>query len=75
MARFKYLGEPARPGLVAAYGPTTELRLPCKDGTTHVLTPVAPATRFEPDADMGYDITDPRSLRALRVDHRFQEIV
>jgi hypothetical protein len=72
MARFKYMGEPVRAGIT--YGPTTKLKLKKKDGTTQELSPVSPATEFAIDADIGYDITDSRSLHQLRVDTRFQEI-
>lgn len=75
MAHFKYLGEPPRPALVVAYGPCTKIRLPKKDGTTQTLTPVSPATEFVIGADIGYDITDQRSLRAIRADTvRFEEL-
>lgn len=75
MAHFKYLGETARPGLVTSYGPTTEIRLPKKNGATDVLTPISPATEFVIGVDIGYDITDVRSLRVLRADDaRFEEL-
>lgn len=75
MARFKYLGEPPRPLLVTAYGPCTVIKLPKKNGTIQTYTPVSPATQFVIGQDIGYDITDARSLRALRADtDRFEEI-
>lgn len=74
MARFKYLGEKARTGLVIAYGPCQKIRLRLKDGTTTELTPVAPATEFVADVDIGYNINDERTLRALRADPRFAEL-
>lgn len=75
MARFKYLGEPARTGLVTSYGTTVQINVPKKDGTTHTLTPISPATEFVINVDIGYEITDEFSLRALRADTaRFQEL-
>ena len=74
MARFNYLGEPAR-SYVLTHGPTQLIRLPKKDGTTEELTPISPADRFLPNQDIGYDITDERSLRAIRADSRFEEII
>jgi len=72
MARFKYKGEKARPW--ATFGNTTMLQLPTKDGRT-LLTPVPPATKFTIGTDIGYDITDPLTLKSLRTDTRFEEIV
>lgn len=73
MARFKYLGEPERAAVVE-YGPCTMIKLRKTDGTVAVLEPVSPAIEFVVDEDIGYDITDERSLRYLRVDSRFEEI-
>lgn len=72
MARFKWLGEAAIPG-VENPGPMTRLTLPRKTGGPQVLTPVPPATEFVINEDIGYDITDERSLRTLRADTRFEE--
>lgn len=74
MSDFKYLGELPRPGLVVAYGPMTEIKLPKKDGTVQVLTPISPAVTFPVGEPLGYDITDERSLRIMRTDERFEEI-
>lgn len=75
MARFKYLGEPARPELVASYGPSTQINVRLKNGAIQELTPIPPATEFEVGVDIGYDITDQRALRFFRSDSRFEEIV
>lgn len=74
MARFKYLGEPVRPW-VTTYGPTTIIRTPLKNGTIQELTPISPATEFVVGVDIGYDITDPLSLKVFRADTRYEEIV
>jgi hypothetical protein len=75
MARFRYLGEPSRPGLVVAYGPCLKIRVKKKDGTTQELTPVSPATSFVIGEDIGHEITDERVLRHIRADTtRFEEI-
>lgn len=73
MARFKYLGEPPKP-FVQSYGPMQEIRVPKKDGSKLVLTPIPPATTFPIGADLGYDITDERSIRILQADPRYQQI-
>ena len=75
MATFKYLGEVARPGLVATYGPTSKITIRKKDGTKLELTPVEPATELEPNVYITPDVTDERALRALQADPRFQEQV
>lgn len=72
MAHFKYLGESFRPGVTP--GPCTQVKVPKKDGTTYTYTPVPPATTFVVGADIGYDITDQRSLRVMRADTRFEEM-
>ena len=74
MARFKYLGEPPR-DWVKTYGPCTEIKVPQKNGVVNILTPKAPNTEFIIGADLGYDITDQRSLSIMRVDSRYQEII
>jgi len=74
MARFKYLGEPSRPGFVVTYGPSTQIRVPQQDGTKNVINAPGPGG-FVIGADIGVEITDPMSLRYLRADTRFQEIV
>lgn len=73
MARFKYLGEPPRPPLVVAYGPTTQLVVPKKDGTRIKVDSPTPAG-FVVGQLVDYDFTDPRSLEVLRADPRFQEV-
>lgn len=73
MARFRYLGEQARP-YVTEYGPCVEIKLRPKVGGTRSITPISPATEFVIGVDLGYDITDERELRFLRNDPRFAEI-
>lgn len=74
MARFKYLGEPARPGFVVTYGPCERIITPRKTGGPQTLTPIPPATEFVKGVDIGYDITDQVSLIAFRADTRYEEI-
>lgn len=73
MARFKYLGEPPR-DYVVTMGPCLKIRVPLKNGTISMLLPVPPATEFVIGQDIGHDITDQRSLHAMRTDTRFQEL-
>jgi len=73
MARFKYLGEPPRP-FVKTYGDTHNIKVQLKNGTVQVLEPKT-GDHFVIGADIGYDITDEHTLRILRADARFQEIV
>ena len=75
MARFKYMGEPPRPQTVKKYGPCKTIKIPKKDGTTMVLQASDQETGFPIGEDIGTDIEDERSLRVLRGDMRFQEIV
>lgn len=75
MARFKYLGEPDRPGFVITYGPCWKIITPQKAGGSRTLTPIPPQTEFVKGADIGYDITDQLSLIAFRADTRYEEIV
>lgn len=71
MARFKWLGEPAREGLT--YGETTRFDVPTKTGT-QTLLPVSPATYFVIGQDIGHDITCPLCITALNADPRFELI-
>lgn len=73
MARFQYNGEPER-SMVVEYGACTVVKVPLKNGTVQALTPIAPATEFAIDADIGYEITDQRALACLRADSRFTEL-
>jgi len=75
MARFRYMGEPARPKMVKAYGPCIEIRNPMKNGTISILQPIPPATEFVVGEDIGYDITDERAITCMRASTRFEEIV
>jgi hypothetical protein len=73
MARFKYLGEKPRPGLVKKYGDCTVIRIPKKDGSVLELR-CHPGHCFMPGSDIGEDITDERALRVMRADSRFEEV-
>lgn len=75
MARFRYLGEPPKTSKAVKTYKITQMKVPQKDGSKRVLTPIPPATFFEVGQDLGYDITDERSLRVLRADTRYEEIV
>lgn len=75
MARFKYLGEPDRPGMIVAYGPCKRIITPRKTGGPQTLLPVPPATEFVIGEDIGHEITDQLSLIAFRADTRYEEIV
>ncbi len=77
MAEFRYLGEPPR-DYVESYGPMLEMKVPCKNGTWQVLTKAGgfPVGEIITD-DQGDPInfTDERSLRVLRADSRYEEVV
>lgn len=77
MARFKYLGEPAR-SYVTQYGPCKVIRVRCMASTDPSgkmeYLPVSPATEFAVDADIGHEITDSTSIRMLQADDRFEQI-
>ena len=73
MARFKYLGEPPR-SWVKKYGPCLQIVVPEKNGDNRTYLPKPPATDFPIGQDIGYDITDERSIRYLNADTRFQQI-
>jgi hypothetical protein len=75
MARFKYLGEPAKFSFLATPGDLLAIKLRQKDGTIRTLEPVPPALSFPVGEDLGYDITDERSVYQLRADTRYEEIV
>lgn len=77
MAFFRWLGEEARPGLVKQYGPTIQIKVPKKDGT---WTTVRDESGFVvgdiiSEGGVPVDFTDPRSLRVLRADPRYEEVV
>ena len=72
MARFKYLGEPARPSFVLEQGPTLRLVLHNKDGSDTVVN--SPEGGFVIGDDIGVDVDDERALRHLRADTRFEEL-
>ena len=74
MARFLYNGEPPR-SYVITYGPTLIIKIPKKDGTIMVLNAPNPQTGFVIGDDIGTNITDERSLRVMRSDTRYTEIV
>lgn len=73
MARFKYNGEPPRPKMVKSYE-ALEFRVPQKVGDVISLKPIPPKTKFEIGKDIGYNITDSRSLRFFQADPRFTQI-
>lgn len=73
MARFKYLGERARPTLVTSYGPTKQIIVPKKDGSKITVDAPTPAG-FQPGEEVSFDFTDVKSLESLRADPRFEEI-
>ena len=68
---FKYLGELARPNLVASYGPTVKLSIPKKDGTKTVLTK---ADGFPVGEVIPFNFEDDFSILFLRSDPRFAEV-
>jgi hypothetical protein len=74
MARFKYLGEPPRPNIVKVQGPVLGFRFHMQDGSLSELLAPDPAVGFLTGQDLGIDITDPRVLRHLRNDPRFEEL-
>lgn len=74
MARFKYLGEPARTWIKTP-GPCLIIHTPQKSGGRRELTPIPPKTEFVIGEDIGYAITDELSLMAFRSDSRYEEIV
>ena len=73
MARFKYLGEPTKPQVVA-YGPTVAIVFHLSNGAKFRHDATDKKNGFTKGADIGLDVTDPRVLRHLRNDDRFQEI-
>ena len=73
MARFRYLGEPDRPGFVKQMGSTIKIRVRQKNGTTLELLPKT-GGKFTPGQDIGYDITDERAIRHLESDTRYERI-
>ncbi len=82
MARFRYLGEPERSKLVKQYGATLAIRVPTTQGVISVVpapsvVPAEAGTQpaFVPGAIIDHDFTDPRSLRHLRADPRFEEVL
>ncbi len=78
MARFRYLGELPRK-CVKQYGATVAIRVPSTKGVVTVAASVVPAKpgtqpAFKPGEVIDFEFTDPRSLRHLRADPRFEEI-
>jgi hypothetical protein len=70
MARYKFLGDDRYPNA----GPCYQIKVKQEDGTTRVLTPISPATEFAKGVDIGYDLTDPVTVRYMNVDTRFSLI-
>lgn len=75
MARFKYLGEPKDKFPYVSSSKLLKIVLRRKDGSKQTLDPIAPATEFPVGQDIGYEITDERSVYQLRADTRYEEIV
>lgn len=75
MARFRYLGEPPMPGLVVKYGPTIRINIPRSDGTWDTFDAPDQDVGFAIGEDIGVDITDARSLRCMRANERYEEII
>jgi hypothetical protein len=73
MARFKFIGLEERPGV--HYGPLSKIRVKMHGGQIVEMLPKPPATEFVKGTDIGYDITDQRVLRHMRIDARLSEIV
>lgn len=73
MARFRYLGEKARPNMVVSYGPTLKFRVPTTQGGVEYEA-LDPILGFIKGQDIGIEVVDANSLRSLRVDTRFEEI-
>ena len=73
MARYKFLGEPARP-YVVTYGPCLNVTVPSKTGKV-TYEAADQVTGFVIGNDIGFEITDTRSLRILDADNRFEKIV
>jgi hypothetical protein len=74
MARFKYVGEPARPGLVERYGDCSLIRVPTKEGKMVEVRPPGGKEFFTVGEDIGVDVENSRTLRSMRADPRFEEI-
>jgi hypothetical protein len=75
MARFKYLGEPPRPNIVKTEGLVLGFRFHMQNGSIQEVHATDPAVGFLKNQDLGIEFTDPRVLRHLRNDPRFQEII
>lgn len=71
MAQFKYMGEPPQ-SFVESFAPCTKITVPQKDGTKLVLEN---QSGFPIGAVIPYDFQDETSVRAMRVNPRFQEVV
>jgi hypothetical protein len=74
MAHFKYMGEVSS-NFTSQHGPCLEIKVPTQSGDKLVLAAPDQVSGFVVGQDIGYDFTDARSLRFLRVDPRFQEIL
>ena len=74
MARFRWLGGKARPGFIKKRGQLRKIRIPLQDGTKLKLEAPNKQLGFVEGEDLGVEITDPRALRLLRNDNRFEEI-
>ena len=75
MARFRWLGGRPRPGFIKKRGQTRKIRIPTQNGERMQLEAPNKQEGFVVGEDIGSDVTDPRALRLLRFDNRFEEIV
>ena len=72
MARFMWMGERPRPGVT--YGKTTAIRLNNSEGGQFTVSPTN-GDCFVVGEDLGHDFTDARTLRHMRADPRFKEVI
>jgi hypothetical protein len=79
MPKFKWVGEIPRPW-VETYGPTTAYKVVKKNGTMRTCVPDDPVAGFQvgevlkDDARQEINFQDERSIRALTVDPRVEEV-
>jgi len=73
MAQFRYKGEPVR-SYVVAQGPTSEVRIPTKTGGKIIFTAPDPSG-FPIGHIFNLEGADERSLRVMRADSRFEEVL
>lgn len=71
MAFFRYLGDPLN--IVLISGPCIKIKIPKQDGTIMIIDAPDQINGFPIGQVINTDISDPRSLRIMRADHRFLE--